>query len=282
MIEIKSFFLLNFRLGGHANLLCKLRLAKVESENERGSSDLRGTISKELFISLHKSAKLACHVIDLRSFCFVVVESKDELISLEERNGRHEVKRELESSDNLFLKADQGLLGDKEALSIGKEANHDVEGGMHWLLELCGHQEACHSERDKTWCLLSFDCHIHKVSVGNADCKEKSVNLVSLVSVQVFDENNHSLSLSCSDRQSLSMSGDVRTNSILLTQHGLIGSLRVLWSELAFCIVVHSWTTRRSVLHVNSWYGFTESLLPALVHLLGRTRKIELRWGVLA
>ena len=55
------------------------------------------------------------------------MESKDELISLQERNGRHEVEGELEGSDDLLFEADEGLFGDEETLSISKEADHDVE-----------------------------------------------------------------------------------------------------------------------------------------------------------
>ena len=78
------------------------------------------------------------------------------------------------------------------------------------------------------------------------------------------------------------MSGDVRSDSILLAKHGLISSLRVFWSELALDVVVHSWSAWRCILHVDGWDCFAEGLLPSLVHLLGGDGELSLWWSVSA
>ena len=130
------------------------------------------------------------------------------------------------------------MLGDEKALSIGEKANHDVEGRMHWLLKLSCHEEAGHSECNQAGCFLSFDSQVHQVSVCDADSEEERVDLVAFMPVQVFNQNHHALSLSSSDRKSLTVSGDICSDSIFLVEHSLVSGLREFWGELALDVVV--------------------------------------------
>ena len=78
-------------LWRHANLFCKHRLTQVEGKNQTGSGDLRWSIAQELFVSLHESTELACHVSDLSRFLFIIVDSEDELVPLKEGHDGSEV-----------------------------------------------------------------------------------------------------------------------------------------------------------------------------------------------
>ena len=108
-------------------MFCKHRLTQVEGKNQTGSGDLRWSIAQELFVSLHESTELACHISDLSRFLFIIVDSEDELVPLKEGYDGSEVDRELKGSNDLLLKLDQGLFSHKQTLSISEEANHNVE-----------------------------------------------------------------------------------------------------------------------------------------------------------
>ena len=79
------------------------------------------------------------------------------------------------------------MLGDEKALGIGKKANHDVEGWVHWLFKLSCHEKAGHSECNQAGSFLSFDSQVYQVSVCNAAGEEERVDLVALMSVEVFN-----------------------------------------------------------------------------------------------
>ena len=150
---------------------------------------------------------------------------------------------------------------------------------MHWLFKLSGHQEASDTESNKAGSFLAFDSQVHQVSVGDADSEHQGIDLVPLVAVHILNEDDHSLSLSSSDGKSLSMGGDVSTDGILLTEHGLICGLRVLWGELALDVVIFLWSRRCGIEHVNCGDDLRESFLPSLVHLLGWTRELSVGAG---
>ena len=217
---------------------------------------------------MHESAEFAGHISDLSSLFLVVVDAKDELVSLKEGNGGAEVHGELEGSDDLLFEGDEGLLGNEEALSVCEESDHDVEGGMHGLFKFGGHEEASHAKSDETWSLLVLNSQVDEVSVGDADGEHEGVDLVALVAVEVLDEDDHALSLRSCDRKCLSVSGDVRADRILLAEHGLVGGLREFWCKLALDVAILAWTRWGCVNHVDGGDHLAERLLPSSVHLL--------------
>ena len=91
LLEAEAFFVRGTDLRRHTNLLCEHRLTQVEGKNQTGSGDLRWSVAQELFVSLHESTELACHISDLSRFLFIIVDSEDELVPLKEGHDRSEV-----------------------------------------------------------------------------------------------------------------------------------------------------------------------------------------------
>lgn len=84
LFKAETFFIRRTDLRRHTNLFCKHRLTQIEGKNQTGSGDLRWSVAQELFISLHESTELACHISDLSRFLFIIVDSEDELVPLKE------------------------------------------------------------------------------------------------------------------------------------------------------------------------------------------------------
>ena len=183
LIEAEALLLVGIWLRGHSDLFGEHRLAEVKGKDECSGCELRWAIPEEVLISLHESAQLTGHISNLGGFFFVGMNSEDELVSLKEGDSRDEVHGELEGSDNLLFEGDEGLLGDKETLCVGKKSNHDVEGWVHWLFKFGSHQEASDSESNEAGGFVAVDSQVDEVSVGDTDSEHESIDLVSLVAV---------------------------------------------------------------------------------------------------